>query len=233
MLTLTIDTSGLVGSLGLYHGQTLVEDRRLELGQRHGQTLIPEIQSLLERHQFRPPDVELLAVSVGPGSFTGLRVGIVCAKTWAYATGCKLAAIGTLEAVAAGTPLSTHPLHVIADAQRGDVFLQTFTAQANRWQIDGPIRIAPVAVWSQTLTDELVTGPGVEKFAKELAHAQVAPESTWHPQGIALARLAEEQAAQGNFADMWSLEPIYLRRSSAEDKWDQRKAAALAAKTTQ
>jgi len=227
MLTLTIDTSGLVGSLGLYHGQIPLEDRRLELGQRHGQTLIPEIHSLLERHHFRPSDVELLAVSVGPGSFTGLRVGIVCAKTWAYATGCKLAAIGTLEAVAVGTPLSAHPLHVIADAQRGDVFLQTFTATADRWQIDGPIRIAPVAEWSKTLADVLVTGPGVEKFGKELTDAKFAPESTWHPQGMALARLAEEQAAQGNFADMWTLEPIYLRRSSAEDKWDLRKASKV------
>lgn len=225
MLTLTIDTSGLVGSLGLYHGQTPLEDRRLELGQRHGQTLIPEIYSLLERHQLRPNDVELLAVSVGPGSFTGLRVGIVCAKTWAYATGCQLAAIGTLEAVAAGTPVTSSRLHVIADAQRGDVFLQEFTAESNRWKSAGPIRIVPVAEWSQTLADVLVSGPGIEKFGKELAHAQLAPESAWHPQGVALAQLADAQAARSEFADMWTLEPIYLRRSSAEDKWDQRKAA--------
>ena len=226
MLTLTIDTSGLVGSLGLYHGQTRLEDRRLELGQRHGQTLIPEIHSLLERHQLRPQDVELLAVSVGPGSFTGLRVGIVCAKTWAYATGCKLAAIGTLEAVAAGTTVTGNRLHVIADAQRGDVFLQEFTAESNRWKTDGPIRIVPVAEWSPTLTGVLVSGPGIEKFGKELSQAQLAPDSTWHPQGVALAQLATEHAAQGKFADMWTLEPIYLRRSSAEDKWDLRKAAA-------
>ena len=70
-------------------------------------------------------------MSVGPGSFTGLRVGVVCAKTLAYATGARLAAVDTLEAIAANSPPDVETVHVITDAQRGDLFVGTYRRTAD------------------------------------------------------------------------------------------------------
>ncbi len=83
-----------------------------------------------------------MAVSVGPGSFTGLRVGVVCAKTLAYANGCQLAAVDTLEAIAANSPADVVSVHVIADAQRGDLFVADYCRKSIvEWDRDRPPRI--------------------------------------------------------------------------------------------
>ena len=101
MLVLGIDTSGLEGSVALVRdGNCLAETSLNQLGRRHAQSLILEIGTLLEKHECTPRDVDVVAVSRGPGSFTGLRVGMVCAKTFAYATGCKFIAVDTFAAIA-------------------------------------------------------------------------------------------------------------------------------------
>ncbi|HUQ68608.1 MAG TPA: tRNA (adenosine(37)-N6)-threonylcarbamoyltransferase complex dimerization subunit type 1 TsaB, partial [Planctomycetaceae bacterium] len=86
MNILSLETSGLTGSIALDR-DGVVEQRELATaGRRHAQTLVAEMRDLLHAHGLRPADVNAVAVSIGPGSFTGLRVGVVCAKTFAYAT---------------------------------------------------------------------------------------------------------------------------------------------------
>src|SRR5262245_22963627 len=104
MLTLAVETSGPVGSVALLDGEQCLDERVLELGRHHGQALVPEIGRLLAGQGRMPRDCALIAVSAGPGSFTGLRVGIVCAKTLAYAAGCRVAAVDTLLAIACNSP---------------------------------------------------------------------------------------------------------------------------------
>src|SRR5438552_3091101 len=99
-LTLAIETSGIVGSIALCSDGERIEERTLQLGRHHGQSLIPELRQLLEDHRRKPRDCDLIAVSIGPGSFTGLRVGVVCAKTLAYVTGSRVAAVDTFHAIA-------------------------------------------------------------------------------------------------------------------------------------
>ena len=98
---LAVDTSGMCGTIALQRDGELLEERELEQSRRrHAQTLISEVQELLQDHELGSSTVEIVAVSHGPGSFTGLRVGIVFAKTFAYATGCSIVAVDTLQAVA-------------------------------------------------------------------------------------------------------------------------------------
>ncbi|NQV27288.1 MAG: tRNA (adenosine(37)-N6)-threonylcarbamoyltransferase complex dimerization subunit type 1 TsaB [Rhodopirellula sp.] len=93
---LAVDTSGMCGTLALRCGGELLEERELEqTRRRHAQTLISEVQELLQAHHLAAADVGIVAVSQGPGSFTGLRVGIVFAKTLAYVTGCPIVAVDT------------------------------------------------------------------------------------------------------------------------------------------
>src|SRR5262245_58515613 len=117
ILTLALESSGPAGSIALLEGERVLGEQTLELGCRHGQALLPEIRRLLARCNRTARDCRLVAVSIGPGSFTGLRVGVTCAKTMAFATGCQVAAVDTLLAIAANSPPDTAQVHVVADAQ--------------------------------------------------------------------------------------------------------------------
>src|SRR5690606_16862220 len=127
VITLGIETSGHQGSVALWRDGALLGERDLSReGQRHARSLVPELRQLLIDHSLAPRDVQTLAVSIGPGSCTGLRVGVVCAKTWAYATGARLIAVDTLLAVAQQAGEAAQRLQVTSDAQRNEVFVGRF-----------------------------------------------------------------------------------------------------------
>jgi tRNA threonylcarbamoyladenosine biosynthesis protein TsaB len=101
MRILAIETTDQAGSVALLDGPQVVVEIRLPASQRSAQSLSPAIGELLRSAAWRPADVGLVAVAIGPGSFTGLRVGVTTAKTFAYAVGCALVGVPTLEAIAA------------------------------------------------------------------------------------------------------------------------------------
>src|ERR1700685_4685945 len=101
MLILGTEPPGAGGSIAFCRDGVCLAEQSLEgAPRRHAQTLVSQIEATLGRLEFKMADLEGVAVSVGPGSFTGLRVGVVCAKTLAYAIGCPLAAGDTLAAIA-------------------------------------------------------------------------------------------------------------------------------------
>ena len=224
MLTLAIETSGSVGSVALSRDGTLIESLELErAGRRHAQTLVVTIQSLLERAGFSARDCDVVAVSIGPGSFTGLRVGVVCAKTFAYATGCQVVAIDSFEAVAAASPADVDVLYVIDDAQRGDLYVGRYVRRDDgAFHRDGPIATTNAESWCRRRSpSDCISGPGVERFEGYLpAGVRCLPPEYRFPTARSVARLAERRVAQGETDDFWTLEPFYLRKSAAEEKWE-------------
>jgi len=226
MLTLGIETSGRAASVALRaDGQTLVERTLGESGRRHAQTLVAEIDAVLKQHGKNVGDCQLVAVSVGPGSFTGLRIGVVCAKTLAYATGCALAAVDTLACIAENSPPEIDDVHVIADAQRGDLYVGRYRRDAaGRFVQDEPIAIAAGQTWcAARAREDVVSGPGIVRFEADLAGAgRVLPAELRNPTAARVADLGERRFRSGRVDDFWGLEPFYLRKSSAEEKWDAR-----------
>ena len=236
---LAVDTSGMCGTLALRRGGELLEERELEqTRRRHAQTLISEVQELLLAHRLAPVDVGVVAVSHGPGSFTGLRVGIVFAKTFAYVTGCSIVAVDTLEAVAASVTADgfseINHLHVVSDAQREQLFVSDFCRTSDGWwQATGPIGISDCERWRDDVArlatvGFAVSGTGLTKMADELALAPAVyclPEEMWTPRAANVAAIAERLAAEKQFADPFELEPFYLRKSSAEEKREAKLAA--------
>lgn len=226
MLTLAIDTSGPVGSIALFNDETCVEERALHLGKQHGQSLIPELKQLLADHQHSPRDCGLVSVSIGPGSFTGLRVGIVCAKTFAYAIGCQIAGVETLFAIAHNSPDDVSDITVLCDAQRGHVFVRRCRRIGDdRWQTDGEIEIISADQLAAVLAPQTVlTGPGLEKFNDLFQNrCRLLPEQCRQPRAAWIARIGLRRLEAGSSDDCWSLEPLYLRKSSAEDNWEKRR----------
>lgn len=198
----------------------LAERSLAQAGRRHARTLVAELASLFAECGSSPDQCEAIAISVGPGSFTGLRVGVVCAKTYSYATGCLLTPVDTFEAVAAGVPDDVHEVAVIDLAQRGELFVGEYHRTDNRWQRVGEITIEPAEAWAAVRRPELrVVGPGLSRLRGSLfSEAACLPVDYDAPQARHVATIGERQLCEGRTADCWSLEPFYLRRSAAEEK---------------
>lgn len=229
MLTLAVETSGRSGAVALMRDEAPLAERQLQqAGRRHAQTLVAEVDELLRAHGLASRDVQLVGVSIGPGSFTGLRVGVVCAKTFAWATGAALVAVDTFACIAANATEHIDRLFVLGDAQRGDLFVGEYRrAVAGEFDREGPIRIVPAEVWClERSPSDVVSGPGVESYEDLLAGRcyVLAPELR-RPQATTVARLAQRAWRAGERADVLSLEPFYLRRSAAEEKWDSAEAS--------
>jgi len=221
MLTLALETSGHAGSIALLEaGQLRTEIELAATGRRHARTLVPEIGSLLKTHGLSPRQIDLLAVSIGPGSFTGLRVGIVCAKTFAYATGCSLVGVDTFLALAAAQPEADH-VWVIEDALRGDICAGEYCCREGQWTTLRPPRLLSLEAWQQQIAPgTAVTGPGLRQFADALGRFQLVDSRYWLPSAREIALRGEVMWQQGEKADPWTLEPFYMRRSAAEEKAD-------------
>jgi tRNA threonylcarbamoyladenosine biosynthesis protein TsaB len=224
MLILGIETSGRPGGIAIVRDGQVLHDATLgEAPRRHAQTLVGEIDRAIIRLNLSLSQFDAVAASIGPGSFTGLRVGVVCAKTLAYATGCQLAAVDTLQAIAANSPGDLTAVHVIADAQRGDVFLGTFQRSAvGGWVRDAPITIVAAQQWlAGRAADEVVTGPALATYA-QFTHCKLVPSELWAPTARAIAEIGAAQIERGELADCASLEPFYLRASAAEERKQSR-----------
>ncbi len=228
MLVLGIETSGLEGSVAIVRDENCLGEKRLnQIGRRHAQGLVMEIGELLNAHSLTPRDVDLVAVSRGPGSFTGLRVGMVCAKTFAYATGCRFIAVDTFAAIAENAPAELTRVFVIEDAQRDDLFVGEYTRHPHQaWEQVSPIRIVSADEFLQSRSDlAVVMGPGLAKLETEtLPDHWLKDPQIRQPRASMIASLGRlqkqstvgEPLAEEN--DFWRASPFYLRMSAAEEK---------------
>jgi tRNA threonylcarbamoyladenosine biosynthesis protein TsaB len=131
MRILALETTDKTGSVAAFDNDNLLSESDLSHSQRSAQSLVPAINVLLEQVGWRAENVQLVGVSIGPGSFTGLRVGVTAAKVFAYAVGADILAVDTLKAIAAGAlgAVKTKELWVAMDAQRGDVVARSFAVR--------------------------------------------------------------------------------------------------------
>jgi tRNA threonylcarbamoyladenosine biosynthesis protein TsaB len=224
LLILAVDTSGFEGSIAVSDDRRILgEPSLMAEGRRHAQTLVLQVDRLLKSLQLVPQDIGAVAVSVGPGSFTGLRVGVVFAKTFAWANAANLVAVDTLRAVAQQTVDVTKNVAVISDAQRSEVFVNEYTwdpASAS-FVADDEVRIEAIeTVVAQTVERGLhVTGPGLVKFADQFPDSSLLVDSSlWIPGAAAVAQIGSLMMADNLLADPGTLEPLYIRRSYAEEK---------------
>ncbi|MBM4076598.1 MAG: tRNA (adenosine(37)-N6)-threonylcarbamoyltransferase complex dimerization subunit type 1 TsaB [Planctomycetes bacterium] len=223
-----IETSGLVGGVALVARGECLEERTLgSQGRRHAQSLVLELHELLNNHGLKPADVFGIAVSQGPGSFTGLRVGMVCAKTFAYAASCRFASIDTFAAIAENCPADVSKLWVTENAQRGDLFVGLYERDVDGpWKRNSPIRIESGEEWfANRQPNEVVTGPGLNSCELELVRCRCLTDEAYaKPKARMIAQLGWRELISESFDptqspfDFWRGVPFYLRPSAAEEK---------------
>ena len=228
MNLLALDTSTPRAAVALAAGPRLLVDPG-PAGDgpgRHGRNLLPGIAALLAEAGLVPRDLDAIAVGLGPGSYTGLRVGLTAAKTLAFALGRPLIPLDSFAAIARNAPPEAASILVIADAQRGDVYLGEFAPSGDGQPPRplGPIRLVALAEWAATLPPGTwVLGAGLDRLRVAWPdHARVGTPDQGHPAAEHLVALGLEGFRAGRFADPAGVEPAYIRRSAAEDQWDRR-----------
>jgi len=227
---LALETSGLTGSVAAAADGKILAELHLNPQQRSAQSLAPAIKTLLEQVGWQPGEIQLIAVTIGPGSFTGLRVGVATAKVLAYAAGAEVLGIGALEAIAAAAPTEVEAISVAVDAQRGDVVAQSFRRETTgRLKAVGDRSIIPLELWLAQLPPGFaVSGPVLKKWTDPLPPGvTILDRALWQPTAANVARLAYQDYAAGRRDDLWMLLPVYSRPSAAEEKWGKNKQAPV------
>jgi len=218
--TLILETSGRVGQVAVACGDVLLGVRRLEEARRHARDLVPATRDLLAQAGFNDRELDAVIVSRGPGSYTGLRVGIMSAKALAYATGCAVVAIDTFAAIAHQAPADVHVLDVIADAQQDRVYVQRFRREGAGFQPQTALAVRPLAEWLAALTSDVwISGPGVREEDERFRNLSLVDATVREPGPRSLLELGLARLARGEKDDLWKLEPLYLRPSAAEEQW--------------
>ena len=218
---LILETSGRVGRIALARGRQILAQRQLDEGRRHARDLAPAVAELCRQCGWKIRKLEAVLVSRGPGSYTGLRVGIMSAKTLAYASGCVFFAIDTFAAIARQAPAEAQRLDILADAQQQNVYVQRWEQAQGRWHSGTPLTIRPASEWLADLPPGVwVTGPGLRAHEAQLPQgSRAVPEDKREalPESLLLIGLERWQAGEAD--DFWSAEPLYLRPSNAERNW--------------
>jgi tRNA threonylcarbamoyladenosine biosynthesis protein TsaB len=238
MHVLALDTSTRAGSLALVQDDRVIDEREGDPARTPGERLPGEILALLDQSGVAMADIDLFAVASGPGSFTGLRVGIATMQGFAFVHRRRVAVVSALEALAhlaSGDVAVGALVGAWMDARRRDVFSALYRVAPfpvfdprRLLEIDPPQVAAPsvtVERWREIGVDEpaVFIGDGAEAFAETIGracpHARVRPQA---PLAGAIGRIGVAHAAAGLAMDPGAVRPLYVRRPDAEVERDRR-----------
>ncbi len=216
MRVLGIDTATSRASAGLWADGSVVAEQHAS-SRNHAASLLPLIDAVLSTADWRVDSIDVLAVSAGPGSFSGLRVGLSVAKGFALAAGVSVVAVPTLEALAATVADRQGLICCLLDAHKGELYRACFAAESGRLRRLSADVAVSVAVAVATMPQPcVVVGDAVERYGEILATA-LSPTGTllsfpeYGPRGGAVAAWAAQHFTERGAASLSSLEPFYIR----------------------
>jgi tRNA threonylcarbamoyladenosine biosynthesis protein TsaB len=223
MRVLAVDTSTMAGGVALLEDARVVGESLLDVRTTHSERLMLAVDRALGDAGWNARDLDGLAVAVGPGSFTGLRIGLAAVKGLALALGHPIAAVPTLDAMAAALPWTTRPVCPVLEARRGEVYASLYrwdgATMRREWDY---LALAPEAVAGKLTEPVIGVGDGVSLVASPWITA-VRPIRRGPP-AAAVGWLGEELLRRGQTVSPADLVPTYLRPSEAELK---RRVAAI------
>ena len=226
-LLLAIETSGTVGSAAVRLDDGRIVERVFPEGTTHGTGLLPACEEALAEVGRPVADVTVVAVSLGPGSFTGLRVGVAAAKGLAFAIGADLVGVSTLDVLAHNAPAEIRGLVVpVLDARRGHVHAALYSRES-----DAIIRqsedlvLPPDRLAARLESPVTLLGDGVPRYPELLAGiGHVLPEDCWRARAAVVAEIAARDHAAGRRDAIHEVEPLYRRIPSPQEARARRRA---------
>lgn len=226
MNILAADTSTAINTVAVCADKRLLAESVVECGRSHAERLLATVDWVLAEAGLELGDLDALAISIGPGSFTGLRVGTATWKGLAFAQGLRLAAVPTLDAMARLGPFRDVVVCPLLDARMGDVFGAAYRFDgATRTKLT-PDLVCPVeTILEQVPGGSTLLGDGADVYRHRILAKD--PEAVFVeplcavPRASAVAAEAACLLAQGVSTDAAQVSPIYLRKSQAEENRDR------------
>lgn len=226
MIVIALETATSHAGVALHGPGGLVASWRLAAGRRHGETVAPAVAGLLAEAGLSAGEIGAVVADVGPGLFTGLRVGIATAQGLAAAVGVPAVGVMSLDVLAFPHRRLSRPVVAVVDARRGEVFRAVHAG--------GERLVAPAVLTPEALADELasmqdrplVVGDGALRYAALLeVHAEVGVSAEAFPDPAVLAALGAAVAASGGGGPPHQLRPVYLRQADVRIGWATRTPA--------
>jgi tRNA threonylcarbamoyladenosine biosynthesis protein TsaB len=237
-LILAVETSGRMGSVALAQGPKLLSEKQFTGPMRHSAEVFPAIVGLLKQFGKKPNQIEQVHISIGPGSFTGLRIAVTLAKTMALANGVKIVPVDTLDCIATNVINLTSPqlntqnstlktnerLATILDAKRSQFFSAVYDRTQAGWEKILPDSLLTAEEFLDRFAGEekpiALIGEGLVYYKDKFANPniRVLDETFWNPSAVNVHRLGWQKAQLGQFADPIRLTPNYLRGPDAKTK---------------
>ena len=225
MRILGIDTATMISGIGMVQDGEILADFRYDVKLTHSEVLLSHIEKLLKMLKLKLQDLDGFSVSIGPGSFTGLRIGLATVKGLGFASGKPVASIPTLDALAFLSRGERYPLVPLLDAKKKQVYAAVYETQNKKIIRKTSYFVIDPSELKQKIPPEVVfTGPGIKVCQSELKNLMgkkahfLRGEKTM-PSGAAVAYMGWEKLKQGEKEDLFLLEPIYVRKSEAELKF--------------
>lgn len=215
MLVLGLETSTDACSVGVADDEGMEQEVTRIESRIHSEKLLSMVQEVLRRGDKKPVDISAVAVSLGPGSFTGLRIGLSAAKGLCYALDKPLVAVSTFEAFAAkaAASMSAHRLLIAADAKQGEFYTQRYEMTSDSVRALDEIRVVSFSVLERLVAEEPDTliATDSSNLSAVLGGGRPVVDLRKLCSGACVAQLGKLKVLAKEFAELSSLEPLYLK----------------------
>ena len=229
MIILGIDTATPQVGCAIGGHEGVLASFQTAKGKRHAETLVPAIDFVCRQANVELDEIGAIAVDIGPGLFTGLRVGVATAKAMASALRVPVVGVTSLDLLAFPLRWTNRRIVSVVDARRGEVFYASYRQVPGGVQrLTEPMVGTPEQLCNEiqaTGDDCLAVGDGARRYADELIDlikVEIADAGLAYPSPSSLVQLAHARALREEFVNPWDLQPVYLRKADAEINWVSR-----------
>ena len=231
MYILGIETSTKTGSVAIISEDAVIAQYSLNIEVTHSERLMSTVDRVLTDTGMTLAQIDGFSVAIGPGSFTGLRIGLATIKGLALATGKPVAAVPTLKALAWNLPHAAYPVCPLLDARKKEVYAALYGFNGTELKQLLPEQVIALSQLADAIQERTIfTGEGAHLFRDEIERvfgqrALFAPRSTILPSAAAVAELGLDMIKRNEQADPESLAPMYIRRPEAEVAWEKKQTS--------
>jgi len=231
---LAVDTSSLAATVAIMNDGMLLGEYTIIHKKTHSQKIMPMISELMKSVEVKPSDIDIYAASSGPGSFTGLRIGVTTIKALAYAVNKPVVSVPTLDALAYNIPMTESYICPILDARNNQVFTAIYkwegSKQSNITEYMG-IHIEELVQLIKGKNHKVIFVGDAVKTHKDYLRSELGDKCEFAPghlmlqRAASVAQLAFIRASEGMIENCFDMVPFYLRKSQAEREYEKKKLA--------
>jgi tRNA threonylcarbamoyladenosine biosynthesis protein TsaB len=223
MIILGIDTATMQVGCAVGGAEGVFASFQATRGRRHAETLAPAIELVCHHAQVELREVSAVAVDIGPGLYTGLRVGVATGKAMALALHVPMIGLSSLDLLAFRVRHTRRLIAAVVDARRGEVFYACYRQVPGGVQrVTEPMVANPADLASELMAsgeETLAVGDGALRYAElleKVSHVELGGQGAAYPSAEALIELAHPRAIREEFVQPWEIEPLYMRKADAE-----------------